>query len=115
MSIHRLFTFIHHRRASQGIVWYLGAIQYCVCLFGGGALWFLAARLTGFFWDDLAMQIVACIVLLGLIMAESWWAYMPGFGNELREFTVDLLTSAGIAGFGMVVAAFILAWLPGQA
>ena len=49
----------------QGVAWYLGTIQYGVFLFGGGALWFLAARLTGFFWGDLGAQVVACLLLLG--------------------------------------------------
>jgi hypothetical protein len=102
-----------HSRASLGLAWYLGSIQYCVCLFVGGAAWFIAARLTGFFGDDPATQLAACLVLLAIILAESWWAHMPGSGNELGEFVVDVLTSAAIAGFGMVVVAFILKWLYG--
>jgi hypothetical protein len=101
------------RRASLGLAWYLGSIQYCVCLFVGGALWFLMARLTGFFGNDPAVQAAACVVLLVVILAESWWAHMPGSGNELGDFAVDVLTSAGIAGFGMAVTAFILMWLLG--
>jgi len=96
------------RRASLGVVWYLGSIQYCVCLFVGGAFWFLAARFTGFFGQDFALQAGACLALLGIILAESWWAHMPGSGNELGDFIVDILTSAAIAGFGMAVVAFLL-------
>ena len=102
---------MQRRKATQGVVWYLGAIQYCILLFGGGALWFLAVQLTGFFWDDHVTQVAACVVLAALIMAESLWAYMPGLGNVVREFSIDVLTSAAIVGFGMVVVAFILSWL----
>ena len=100
---------MRHREATRGVIWYLGTVQYCVCLFGGGALWFLAALLTGFFGDDPAIQVAACLVLLALIIAEAWWAHMPGSGNELGDFVVDILTSAAIAGFGMAVVVAIIA------
>ena len=100
---------MRHREAPRGIVWYLGTVQYCVCLFGGGALWFLAAQITGFFGDDPIVQVAACLALLALIVAESWWAHMPGSGNELGDFVVDILTSAGIVGFGMAVVVAIIA------
>ena len=100
---------MRHREAPRGVIWYLGTVQYCVCLFGGGALWFLAALLTGFFGDDPAIQAAACLVLLALIIAEAWWAHMPGSGNELGDFVVDILTSAAIAGFGMAVVVAIIA------
>ena len=93
------------------VVWYLGTIQYCACLFGGGALWFLAAVGTGFFWDNLAAQITACGLLAALIGAESWWARMTPAGNPVGDFLVDLLSSAAIAGFGMAVVLGILATL----
>lgn len=108
-----LRTFQHMKaRAPRGVAWYIGTIQYCVCLFGGGALWFLAARLTGFFGNDLAIQVAACAVLLAVIIAESWWAHMPGPENELSEFAVDIVMSAAIAGFGMAVVVAIILWLP---
>ena len=90
----------------------MGTIQYGTCLFGGGALWFLFARVTGFFWGDQPLQFAACLVLLALITGESLWAHMPGYGNEWREFAVNMLTSAAIAGSGMAILAIIFAWLP---
>lgn len=102
---------MQQRRARRGVLLYLGTIQYGLFLSLGGAGWFLAARLTGFFWSDTPLQVASCLVLLALVVAESLWAYMPGFGNAVREFAVDLLTSAGIAAFGMIVVAFVLAWL----
>lgn len=99
------------RERYQGVAWYLGTIQYCTCLFAGGGLWFALARLTGFFNGDLYWQISACLVLLVIITGESLWAFMPGFGNPFTEFMIDFLTSAAIAGFGMVVVLFILLWL----
>lgn len=95
------------RRTSAGIAWYLGTIQYCTALFIGGAIWFLVARVTGFFGEDPFIKIMACVLLGALIMAESWWAHMPGFGNEVREYIGDILTSAAIAGFGMAVVELI--------
>ena len=99
-------------RPQQGVAWYLGAIQYCICLFGGGALFFLILRLTGFFWGDPTAQIVACLLLVIIVLAESWWAYMPTAGSGLGEFIADLLTSLAIVAFGMAVVIGILAWLP---
>ncbi len=96
----------------MGLLWYLGTIQYCVCLFAGGALWFLFAQLTGFFWNNHPYQVAACLILLALITAESLWSHMPGSGNELADFAIDLLTSAAITAFGMATIAAILAWLP---
>lgn len=92
----------------------LGTIQYCISLFGGGALWFLVARLTSFFGGNLLAQVAASFMLLSLIGAESWWAHMPSHGNELADFIVDLVTSAAIAGFGMAVVIAILIWLPAR-
>jgi len=97
----------------MGVAWYVGTIQYCVCLFVGGAVWFLTAQATGFFWGYAVAQVVATGLLLALILAESWWAHMPGSGNELLDFAMDVLMSAAIAGFGMLVTAAILWWLPG--
>ena len=57
-------------------------------------MWFILARLTGFFWDNPAAQAAALVVLLVIIVGESLWAYMPGYGNQLREYTMDVLTSA---------------------
>lgn len=102
-----------HRKASLGVAWYLGTIQYCVCLFAGGGIWFLFALLTGFFFGDIALQVAACAVLLMLIVAESLWAHMPGSGNELGDFIIDILTSAAIAGFGIAVVAAIIITLRG--
>jgi|SRR5436190_18349789 len=99
-------------RAPRGVTWYLGTIQYCVCLFGGGALWFVAAQATGFFGNDLTFQVAAFAVLLAVILAESWWAHMPGSGNEARDFAADILTSAALAGFGMAMVVAIILWLP---
>src|SRR3954469_11840275 len=98
-------------KTPTGVVWYLCTIQYCTCLFAGGAIWFLTAHLTGFFWDDHPYQIAACLVLIALIIAESLWAPIPGPGNELADFAIDLLTSAAIAAFGMAVVPAILSWL----
>src|SRR4051812_21227010 len=98
--------------AHTGVAWYLGTIQYGVCLFAGGALWFLVAQLTGFFGDSLAIQVAACLALLALIAAESWWSHMPGSGNEVLDFSIDVATSVAIAAFGMAIVAAVLAWLP---
>jgi len=99
------------RKTTMGVVWYLGTIQYCICLFGGGAIWFLIAQLTGFFGDDLLTKVGACLLLALIIVCESLWAHMPGNGNQTREFAMDILTSAAIAGFGMAVVAILLSGL----
>ncbi len=102
-------------RGSQqvpGVGWYLGTIQYCACLFVGGALWFLLARLTGFYAGNLVAQVAACLLLLALIAAEAWWAHMPAVGNSIGDIVVDVLSSAAIAGFGMAVVLAIFVWLP---
>ena len=99
-------------RQAQGAGWLLGSIQYGVCLFGGGALWFLLARLTGFFGGNLGTQVAACLLLLALIIAEAWWSHMPTVHNPVGDYIVDLLSSAAIAGFGMAVVLAILAVLP---
>jgi hypothetical protein len=96
----------------QGVAWYLGTIQYGTVLFGGGALWFLAAWLTGFFGGDLGAQVLACLLLLALIAFEAWWSHMPTRGNPVGDYLVDFLSSAAIAGFGMAVVLAILLWLP---
>ena len=96
----------------QGVAWYLGTIQYGAFLFGGGALWFLAARLTGFFWGDPGAQVIACLLLLALISAEAWWSHMPTRGNPAGDYVVDFVSSAAIAGFGMAVVQAILLWRP---
>ncbi|MFL5734844.1 MAG: hypothetical protein ACJ78Q_16935, partial [Chloroflexia bacterium] len=62
-------------------------------------------------WDDTGVQAVAFLALLGVILAEATWAHMPGSGNEIGDFAVDVVTSAAIAGFGMVVAALLLMML----
>ncbi|HMA34415.1 MAG TPA: hypothetical protein VKY74_08010 [Chloroflexia bacterium] len=95
-----------------GVGWYLGTIQYCVFLFGGGAGWFLIARLTGFFWDNPAAQILACGLLLALIAGEAWWAHIPQVGNPIGDIIFDLVSSAAIAGFGMAVILAIALWVP---
>ena len=94
------------------VAWYLGTIQYGTLLFAGGALWFLAAVLTGFFWGDLAAQASAVLVLLALIAAEAYWSHMPTAGSPLADYLIDFLSSAAIAGFGMAVVLAILLWLP---
>ncbi len=104
-------------RGSQqvpGAGWYLGTIQYCVCLFVGGAIWFLLARLTGFYEGNPAAQVAACLLLLGLIAAEAWWAHMPAVGNPIGDIVFDVLSSAVIAGFGMAVVLAIFLWLPNR-
>jgi hypothetical protein len=99
-------------KQSLGALWYLGTSQYCICLFGGGALWFLVAQLSGFFWGNLAAQVGASLLLLLVIVLESWWAHIPSFGNQVGDYIGDFLTSAAIAGFGMGVVVAIFAWLP---
>ncbi len=95
-----------------GMMWVLGSIQYCTCLFGGGALWLLAAQLTDGFGGNLLTQTVAGLLLLALIAGEAWWAYIPPVKHPAREFLVDCLSSAAIAGFGMAVVLAILLWVP---
>lgn len=90
-------------RQVQGAGWFLGTIQYGAGLFGGGALWFLAARVTGFFGGDLLAQATACLLLLVLVLAEAWWSYRSTFGKRPGDFVADLVSSAAIAGFGMVM------------
>ena len=103
---------MNRSRQLKGLGLYLGTIQYCACLFVGGALWLLTAMSTGFFWGDIASQAVASLLLLGVIAAESWWAHLPTFGNQARDYIFDFLSSAGIAIFGMLVVLGVLAWLP---
>ena len=105
------------RRSTESIIWwYLGATQYCLCLFAGGALWLVAAIGTGFFWDDLPAQISACLLLLLVIAAETWWAHMPASDSQTSsasaDLFVDFLSSAAIAAFGMSVVLVVLLWLP---
>lgn len=94
------------------LVWFLGTIQYGIFLFGGGAVWFIVASATGFFGGDLANQVMACLLLVALVVAESWWAHLPAAGSEIGNLLVDFLTSAAIAGSGMAVVLGILLWLP---
>ena len=61
------------RRATLGLEFYLGTIQYCVALFGGGAVWFVTAHLTNFFSDDPTIKIAASLLLVALILAERYW------------------------------------------
>ena len=51
--------------------------------------------------------------MLAVIVAESWWAHMPGPENELGDFAVDIVTRAAIAGFGMAVVVAIMAVVSG--
>jgi hypothetical protein len=99
-------------RQALGLGWILGMIQYGVCLAGGGALWFLAARLTGFFGGDFLSQASASILLLILITAEAWWIHVPARNEHVGDYVADFLSSAAIAGFGMGVALFIGLALP---
>jgi hypothetical protein len=101
-----------YRARLHGVPWILGTIQYCACLFGGGGLWLLAAYLTGFFGGDLAAQGVALLLLLALITVEAGWAHLSVAGARRGDFVVDFVSSAAIAGFGMVMVVAILAWLP---
>jgi hypothetical protein len=91
-----------------GVIWYVGTIQYGACLFVGGALWFLAARLTDFFGGNLPAQAVAGLLLLALIGLEAWWAHIPQVGNPVGDWIADILGSAAIAGFGMAVVLAVL-------
>jgi hypothetical protein len=99
-------------RRSLGALWFLGTSQYCICLFGGGALWLLAAQATGFFWGSLAAQIGASLLLLLVIGLESWWAHVPSSENQVNDYVGDFLTSAAITGFGMAVVLAIYLWVP---
>lgn len=95
-----------------GTLWLLGSIQYGTCLFGGGALWLLVAQLTGGFGGDPGRQAGAGLLLVALIAGEAWWAHIPNPKHPAREFVIDLLGSAAIAGFGMAVVLAILLWVP---
>jgi hypothetical protein len=99
-------------RQTFDLGWILGMVQYGVCLAGGGALWFLAARATGFFGDDLLEQASAFLILLILIVAEAWWIHVPSRNEHAGDYVADFLSSAAIAGFGMAVVVFIGLALP---
>jgi hypothetical protein len=94
-------------RQALGLGWILGMIQYGVCLAGGGALWYLVARATGFFGGDLLEQSSAFLLLLILIVAEAWWIHVPSRNEHVGDYVADFLSSAAIAGFGMAVVVFI--------
>ncbi len=95
-----------------GTLWLLGSVQYGTCLFGGGALWLLAAQLTSGFGGDPITQAGACLLLIALIIGEAWWSHIPTVKHSAREFLIDCLSSATIAGFGMAVVLAILLWVP---
>jgi hypothetical protein len=98
---------VKQRKSPQGVMLFLGTIQYGVALAGGGALWLVVAMGTGFFGGDLVLQIGAVGLLLALIAAEAWWAHMPSKRNPWGDYFVDFLSSAAIAGFGMAVVAAV--------
>ncbi len=97
---------------SLGLGWILGMVQYGVCLAGGGALWFIIARSTGFFWGDIMAQASACLLLLALIVAEAWWIHMPTRHDRAGDYVADFLSSGALAGFGIGVTLFIGLSLP---
>ncbi len=95
-----------------GLMWLLGSIQYGTCLFGGGALWLLAAKLTHFFGGNPAAQLTAGLLLVAVVAGETWWAYIPPPKHRVREFVVEFLSSAAIAAFGMAVVLAISLVVP---
>jgi hypothetical protein len=90
-------------RERPDALWLLGTAQYGVCLFGGGALWFVLARLTRGFGGAPGAQAAACLALLALIGAEAWWARLPNPRNAAADYLISFLSSAAIAAFGMAV------------
>ncbi len=99
-------------RRVPGLGWYLGTIQYSVALFGGGALWFLLARATGFFAGDPLVQLAAVLLLLALIAGEAMWSYGTTFGHRPRDYLADVLSSAAITAFGMAIVLAIYLVVP---
>jgi len=99
-------------RQTLGLGWILGMIQYGLCLAGGGALWFLAARFTDFFGEDLLEQASAFLLLLILIVAEALWIHLPSRNEHIGDYVADFFSSAAIAVFGMAVTLFIGLALP---
>ena len=79
---------------------------------GAGRCGCCSPRSPDGFGGDPGAQAAAGLLLMALIAGEAWWAHIPSPQHPTREFVIDFLSSAAIAGFGMAVVLAILLWVP---